>query len=281
MRQTWDDVENALWQAIVAASGFPPRQVTWSYQNVNEPSEDHITLSLGGGIPIGIDRLKTTVDLSRARGQEVLLEAKGDREVIFSISVFSSGTLGDRAARHVAGKIGASMILPGVRGFFSSVGFSPFDPQPVVAIPDVPSYGFRGRASLDIRCYAPLFGITEFTTYIARVRGTATVLSGATGSTSYAFDTALAGKAIASLAVLPQGVALGVGQAQALSATATYTDGTSGDVTTAVAWSSGSPTIATVDTGVLAGRALALTPGSTLITAALGGATASTTLVVS
>lgn len=64
-------------------------------------------------------------------------------------------------------------------------------------------------------------------------------------------------------------------------ATATYSDGTTQNVTTTVTWSSADNAIATISNGTgTEGRAQAVAVGSTLVTATLGAQSASTTLTV-
>lgn len=168
---SWVDIENVMQSAIVRASGLASDRVFWSYQDVNEPQLDHITIRFGGEIVIGIDRVETTTNLSRPRGQEIKQEIKGVREVPFEIEVFTAATSGDAAARRVAELVRTRLRLPDIRYALRGVGVSPFDPGPISYVPDVPSAKFRGRAICTIRCYVPVMDCIEYTGYIARVRG--------------------------------------------------------------------------------------------------------------
>jgi len=83
---------------------------------------------------------------------------------------------------------------------------------------------------------------------------------------------------LVTLAVTPAASSVGIGGARAFVATASYSDGSSRDVTVGAAWSSATPAVATVNatSGVAAGASV----GSSLITAAFGSKTASATLTV-
>src|SRR5256885_379760 len=74
--------------------------------------------------------------------------------------------------------------------------------------------------------------------------------------------------AIASIAVTPVGLTLGIGINQQFTATATYTDGTSADLAAGVTWNSSSPAVATIDAS--SGLATTVAAGATTITATVG-----------
>jgi hypothetical protein len=86
------------------------------------------------------------------------------------------------------------------------------------------------------------------------------------------------GKGITSIAVTPAGPTLAIGGTQQFVATATYSDGTTANETTAATWSSSSPAVATV--GAATGLATALEGGTATISASIGTITGSTTLNV-
>jgi hypothetical protein len=188
---SWEDIEDAMHAAVVKASGFSEDQVAWSYQNVNEPTLPHIIITFGGEIVIGIDRVSATTDLSRANEQEVKLEVRGVREVPFEIECFTPETSGSAAARRVAELIRSRMRLTDIRYPLRNVGLCPFDSSQVGWIPDIPSAKFRGRATCTLRCYVPVTDCIEYVGYIARVKGTVTVLglSGTYGYSGINFDT--------------------------------------------------------------------------------------------
>jgi uncharacterized protein YjdB len=82
---------------------------------------------------------------------------------------------------------------------------------------------------------------------------------------------------IVSIAVTPVGQTLGIGISQQYVATATYSDGSSSDLSSGVTWSSTSPSVATV---TASGVITTVAAGNTNITATLGALTDSSTLTV-
>jgi uncharacterized protein YjdB len=105
----------------------------------------------------------------------------------------------------------------------------------------------------------------------------ATTISANFAGVSQSTSLTVTAPAIASIAVTPVGLTLGIGINQQFVATATYTDGTSADLSGGVSWSSSSTSVATVDSS---GVAKTLLAGSTTITATLGSFTDSSVLTV-
>jgi hypothetical protein len=113
-------------------------------------------------------------------------------------------------------------------------------------------------------------------TSIATINSNGLASSQATGTTNISASLAgitqkitltVTAPTISSIAVTPVGLTLGIGVNQQFVATATYTDGTSSDLNSGVAWSSSSPSVVTVD-----GKGLATTvaAGSSMIAQPLG-----------
>jgi Bacterial Ig-like domain (group 2) len=89
------------------------------------------------------------------------------------------------------------------------------------------------------------------------------------------------GKPVTGLAINPTNASIHPTGQQQLTATATYSDGTTGDVTTSAAWTSSDNTIATVGTGTTTpGLATGVAPGSVDITASFQNVKADTILNV-
>jgi uncharacterized protein YjdB len=82
---------------------------------------------------------------------------------------------------------------------------------------------------------------------------------------------------IASIAVTPVGLTLGIGINQQFTATATYSDGSSSDLAAGVTWASSSPAVATI---VNSGLATTVGAGTTTITATVGSFSDTSTLTV-
>src|SRR4029077_3315310 len=82
---------------------------------------------------------------------------------------------------------------------------------------------------------------------------------------------------LTSIAVTPANPAVGIGGTQQFTATGTYSDQSTQDLTSQVTWTSSSPAVATING---TGRATAASQGTTTITGALGELNGTTTLTV-
>jgi uncharacterized protein YjdB len=98
-------------------------------------------------------------------------------------------------------------------------------------------------------------------------------LGGISGSTSLT----VTAPSIASVAVTPVGLTLGIGINQQYVATVTYTDGTSADLSSGVTWTSSPTSVATVNNS---GLVTTVAPGQTTITASIAGQSDTSTLTV-
>lgn len=88
-------------------------------------------------------------------------------------------------------------------------------------------------------------------------------------------------KTLVSLAVTPANPGIGPGMTQQFSATGTFSDNTTQDLTTSVIWSSSATSVATISNVAGSnGRATSVATGATTIMAMSGGISASTTLTV-
>jgi uncharacterized protein YjdB len=104
--------------------------------------------------------------------------------------------------------------------------------------------------------------------------GSSTISASLSGFSSTA---ALTVASVTSIAVTPASPSVAVDAARQFTATATYNNGLTGNVTSSATWTSSAPTIAFVDADGLAGGVLA---GSSTITATYGGATGTASLTV-
>jgi uncharacterized protein YjdB len=107
--------------------------------------------------------------------------------------------------------------------------------------------------------------------------GTANITASSGSVTSTASPLTVSNKTITTITVNPQNASISTGQQQQFTATATYSDGSNGDITTSSTWSSSLVSVATIST---TGLATAITTGTTTITASLAGVTGTTTLNV-
>jgi plastocyanin len=110
--------------------------------------------------------------------------------------------------------------------------------------------------------------------------GTSTIsatLGGVTGSTVLSVSAAV----LQSIAVTPPNPSVPKGTTQQFHATGTYSDTTTQDLTTQVTWASATPSVATISNAAGSrGLANAVTPGTSTISAMLGGVAGSTVLTV-
>jgi uncharacterized protein YjdB len=110
----------------------------------------------------------------------------------------------------------------------------------------------------------------------ALAAGSATItatLSGVSGAATLTVQP----KSLTAIAIAPNSASLMIGATQQFTATGTYNDGSTANVTSSVSWSSSTPPVATVNAS---GGATALAAGSTTITAALNGVSGAATLTV-
>ncbi len=106
--------------------------------------------------------------------------------------------------------------------------------------------------------------------------GTANI-SASLGSVTQTTALTVTAPSMVSIAVTPVGLTLGIGIGQQFVATATYSDGSSSDLSSGVTWNSSSPAVAAVDGS---GMATTLAAGSTTITATVGSLSDNTVLTV-
>ncbi|MFZ5876324.1 MAG: RHS repeat-associated core domain-containing protein [Nitrospirota bacterium] len=108
------------------------------------------------------------------------------------------------------------------------------------------------------------------------VEGLATITA-TLGAGSASSQVTVTAPELTTITVSPDAPSVYIGETQAFSATGTYTDGTTQNLTASATWSSSDAAVAAIDT---AGVASALTAGTTTITAASGAISDSTLLTV-
>lgn len=107
--------------------------------------------------------------------------------------------------------------------------------------------------------------------------GTSNITAKSGTVTSSASPLTVSSKTISTIALTPQNPTIVTGQQQQFTATATYSDGTNGDITNSVTWNTSVISVATITN---TGLASAITSGTTTITASLAGVAGETTLTV-
>ncbi|HET9620428.1 MAG TPA: Ig-like domain-containing protein, partial [Kofleriaceae bacterium] len=131
------------------------------------------------------------------------------------------------------------------------------------AVASIASGGAGGSAGV-VTANAP--GAATITATIGLVSATASVtVSAAT---------------LQAVAIAPATLTLPLGQTGALTATGTFSDGTTADVTQTATWTTSAPLVAGVGNLALAGKVIALVPGTATITATIGTTTATATVTV-
>ena len=109
----------------------------------------------------------------------------------------------------------------------------------------------------------------------------ATTITASLGGISGSNNLTVTAATLASLQVTPSKPSIAKGLKSQFTATGTYTDNSTQDLTSSVQWGSSDTTVATVSNASgYDGLGMALNPGSVTITATLGGASASTVLTV-
>ncbi len=108
------------------------------------------------------------------------------------------------------------------------------------------------------------------------IAGSVTVTA-TSGSVSGTAKLTVNAEVVTAIAVTPASVALTVGGAEQFTATATYQNGTSGNVTSSATWTSTNSSVVTVNLGF----AIAVGTGTAGVTASLGGFNSSATVTVS
>lgn len=107
--------------------------------------------------------------------------------------------------------------------------------------------------------------------------GTANITCKSGSVTSGIGKLLVSNKTISVITVSPQNITLSSGSGQQYTASATYSDGSNGDVTNSVTWTSSNTVVASITTS---GFAQAISTGTTTISAALGGVLGTSTLTV-
>lgn len=183
----WTDLRDAMHAAIVKASGLATGKVIWKFQNAAQPAMDYIAMTVSPASNPGQDGLVSSTDLMRPAGQEIKLAVRGFREVTLELEVFTATIADSSDAMALAEKIRSALRLPSVRDVLAAVGASPFDIGPTQYLPEIVAVGFRGRATLPIRCFVPAQDAADFTGYIASVHGTLTAKGGVGGDITRSF----------------------------------------------------------------------------------------------
>jgi hypothetical protein len=150
-------IQSALQTCVTAASQLPSAQVLWAwqaYQGGERPTgRQFITLQLGPYVPVGLDYVTDSTDLTRPAGSEIKFEAVMPREVNLYLQCFGGTPSGSGSAFATLTRLRDRLLLPSVRAALLAAGVSPFNPGTVRHLPFIEGTKLESRAALDINCY--------------------------------------------------------------------------------------------------------------------------------
>lgn len=109
--------------------------------------------------------------------------------------------------------------------------------------------------------------------------GSATVTA-TSGSISSGASLTVTGPVVQSIAITPPAPSIAPGTTLQFTATGTFTDGTTQNITGSVQWTSGNPTVASINVNGAPGLAMGLVAGNSTITATSGNVSSTATLTV-
>lgn len=164
----WTDVENAIHAWVTAASGLAGNHVVWANQNSPRPTTPFITLSIDGPLQFGQDENSHEFDSDGDPGEEIIMRARGTREIVVRSQFFGGGVTGDAGARALADAVRMRLELETYRAPLRAAGVFPFDGGSIRWIPAIVGAGFEARATLESRFYLS-DEVEELTTYIETV----------------------------------------------------------------------------------------------------------------
>jgi len=198
---------------------------------------------------------------------------------------FGPGTVSITAQSSLSLKSSATLTVSGAAVNLSSIVVSPA----ASSLPVNSSQQFTATGNYTDGSSADLTSLVTWSSTpatIATVSATGLVngvaagsgnISASLGAISGSTSLTVTAPSIASIAVTPVGLTLGIGINQQYVATVTYTDGTSADLSSGVTWTSSPTSVATVNNS---GLATTVAPGQTTITASIAGQSDTSTLTV-
>jgi trimeric autotransporter adhesin len=168
----------------------------------------------------------------------------------------------------------------------TSIAVTPANPATPVGVPtQFKATGtYSDGSSRDITSTVAWSSATPSVATVVAASGLASAVAAGTsaitatsGTVSASTTLTVNGAALQSIAVTPANPSITVGQTAKFTATGNYSDGTSHDITSAVIWSSGTTSVASLSAS---GTATGVAPGTSLITATQKLVLGSTTLTV-
>lgn len=165
---SWDDVEDAIQQWIVATSGLADDHVFWVDQEGPRVSTPYISLSVLTVQPVGQDWVDTEYDEAGDPGEEYIFKQRGNRRVTISIQCFGGQPTGQLSPRSILNTVVSKHRLPSAAALADmGIGIASFTAvKPISGV--INSSIFEPRAV----CEATFFlseEVAEFGTYIDTV----------------------------------------------------------------------------------------------------------------
>lgn len=124
----WSTVEAAIQNWIETGSGLPDTSVIWEQQAGPRPDTPYISILIDRVQRIGQDWVDTEDNPTPSPGQEILLQARGVREIGLQITAFGGSAVGGTSPRALLD--GVQSRLPHERANLNAagLGIARFDP---------------------------------------------------------------------------------------------------------------------------------------------------------
>jgi len=148
----WDDVEDAIYDWFVAATGLA---TIWSEQDAPQPPYPYASLNITSGPTkvAGLDETRTTYDVGQLLGQEIGIETAGLREITLSCQIHAR-QLDATPANHPRNLMSRAQSSLGMESFLSGLrvaGLSVIEEGPVQNVSEVVEDTWITRAMMDVR----------------------------------------------------------------------------------------------------------------------------------
>ncbi len=163
--------------ASVTAMGGDANNVYFADQGFpDNPDVPRVTISIDGPYNVGVDGQTHKYDGAAAAGEEVILKASGNRELVVKLQAFAPVTVGSNiTARSLLLACQQGLEVPSLRYALNQAGLGVLVPGDVIRLPKVISGRHEDRAALDSR-FSVRQEVTERTGYFdhAKIDGTVT-----------------------------------------------------------------------------------------------------------
>jgi hypothetical protein len=165
MSAQWQNFEKALYQWVLAGSGFDGNHVIFAWQSKRRPSTPYAEIRILNARPLG-----STPNVSIHAGPNSTIERRVDRdyELQVQVAVIADDAMGGNSAYARACDVQMALEDSDIRAALRAAGLSPFDAGQVTNVPAVVAAGFEGRGVLTMRCYASAT-LSRFLGYIDSV----------------------------------------------------------------------------------------------------------------